>query len=315
METINIALSFDNKYAQHAAVTITSVLENNTSKRKYHFFLFSPDLSNEHRSRLTQLINSYRQNYTILEIKSLHYVSFNDAIIKKYHYMDSNVTALFFKILFQDNLPDDVNKILYLDSDMVALSDLGELFDIQLQNYVLGAVCEDITKNHLKEIGFKAKDDYFNSGLMLLDIKKWKELSIGDILINEAKSQDHLYSLHDQDVLNVHFKNNFLHLDQKYNQMVYLFNSPPLISKVKSKYKNIDGICKKGIMHYTGIKPWRYECLHPYKDLYFKYLEKTEFRDFKIPVETSKRNLAYINAFYLSRKIYKTLNKIIKLFR
>ena len=97
--------------------------------------------------------------------------------------------------------------------------------------------------------------------------------------------------------------------------MVYLFNSPPLISKVKFKYKNLDSICKKGILHYTGIKPWRYDCLHPYKDLYFKYLEKTKFRDFQIPVDIEKRRLAYINAFYPSRKIYKTLKKFVKLFK
>jgi lipopolysaccharide biosynthesis glycosyltransferase len=319
MKNINIALGFDNNYAQHAAVAICSVLENNTSQKKYHFYLFSPDLSKENHARLTRLIKSYEQKISFLEIKSSDFDEFNSIVQKKYqhHYKNieslrqkPNITALFFKILFQDNLPADVDKILYLDSDVVALSDIGELFEKNLQDYIVGAVCEKISLNHLKEIGFQRNDSYFNSGILLLDISKWKKLSIGNVLINEAKSDNHLYSLHDQDVLNVHFKDNFLRLELKFNQMVYLFNSPPILSKIKLRYRKIQGLATEGILHYTGVKPWRYECLHPYKYFYFKYLEKTEFSDFELEVDHNKRRLAYINAFYPSRKIFKLFKNL-----
>jgi len=310
METIHVALGFDNNYAQHAAVTICSILENNISDRNYHFYLFSPDLAQEHMEKISNMISSYNQHFDEIATGNFDYIAFNEKVMQKYPNITFNASASFLKIIVEDYLPHDVKKVISLDSDIIVLSDLAELYDIELDKYMIGGVCEEISKNHLKEIGFDPKDSYFNAGILLIDMEKWREERTGDTLMDIALSDKHKFTLYDQDVLNTHFKDNFYHLPSKFNQMVYMFNSPALLSKINYKYKNTPGISREGIIHYTGIKPWKYECLHPYKDLYFKFLEKTAYNDYFVEENKIAKRLAIINAYYLTRKIYKIVKKI-----
>ena len=309
MNIVNIAYVFDDNYAPHACASIASVLENRDLKRSYHFYLFAPDLELEHREKITGFIETYGQHYTIINTQAFDYVSFNEIIEKRYGRGEKNISAMFFKILFEHYLPDGVDRIISLDSDTIALSDLSVLFDIDLQGYTMAAVPENISKNHLKEIGFARRDIYFKSGVLLIDMKKWREQCVDNALMQRFNNEPS-YSMHDQDLLNIEFKDNFFQLPQCYNQMVYLFHVPALLFKIKLRYLRAEGLGEEGVMHYTGAKPWQAECWHPYRYLYFKALAMTPYNYMTVPQDINKRVIGFITAFSLGRKIIKLLRKL-----
>jgi lipopolysaccharide biosynthesis glycosyltransferase len=305
---VNIAYVFDDNYAPHACASIASVLEKCDSKRSYHFYLFAPDLELEHREKITGFIETYSQHYTIINTQAFDYANFYQEIEKRYGRGKKNTAAQFFKILFENYLPADVDRIISLDSDTIALSDLSELFDRDLHGQTLAAVSENISKNHLKEIGFARRAIYFNSGVLLIDMKKWREQCVDDALMQRFNNEPN-YSMHDQDLLNIEFKDNFFQLPQRYNQMVYLFNVPALFLKIRLRYMLVKGLGEEGIMHYTGAKPWQAECWHPYRHLYFKALAKTPYHDMTLPQDLNRRVMGFITAFSLGRKVVKLLRK------
>jgi len=308
MNTVNIAYVFDNNYAPHACASIASVLEYRDLKRSYHFYLFAPDLELKHREKFTSFIETYGQLYTFINTQAFDYANFSQKVELRYGRGEKNFAAMFFKILFERYLPGDVSRIISLDSDTIALSDLSELFDRDLRGQTLAAVPENISKNHLKEIGFARRATYFNSGVLLIDMKKWREQCVDNKLMQRFDNETS-YSMHDQDLLNIEFKDNFYQLPQRYNQMVYLFHVPTLLLKIRLRYILIKGLSEEGILHYTGTKPWQAECWHPYRHLYFKALEKTPYHHMKFPQELNRRVMGFISAFSLGRKIIKLLRK------
>jgi lipopolysaccharide biosynthesis glycosyltransferase len=311
LNTINVAFAFYDNYAQHTTATICSILEHNINKRPYHFYLYVPDISSSNKERIQEFIQSYHCLCTwINPPETFNIEEITQKLEAKFPNLHFNVTAFFTRILFQEFLPDNVEKIIALDSDIIVLSDLSEIYDIDLKDKILGAVPEDISKNHLKEISFQKSDIYFNSGVMLINLKKWKTHSVSNQLLQIALDKQNHFSLYDQDALNIYFKNSFLPLSKKFNQMVYMFNIPSLISKIKYKYRYINGIGQSGIIHYTGTKPWKFECLHPYKSLYFTYLNKTPYKDYKLEVNKEKRLFEIINAYYIGRKLLKIVRKL-----
>jgi lipopolysaccharide biosynthesis glycosyltransferase len=135
-------------------------------------------------------------------------------------------------------------KILYLDCDTLVVADISDLLNIDLGNFHLAAAvdCGEVNLIGMR-IGIPNPDKYFNSGVMLLNLKQIRLEKIDDrwLEIMRNKKQYHLKSL-DQDALNITSSENYLLLDQSYNEF----------SLVETK------ISKQRIIHYAGTgKPWR----------------------------------------------------------
>lgn len=310
--TVNVAYVFDDNYAPHACASIASVLEHCDEEDVYHFYLFTPELEGAHRERLSDYIASARQRCTFIDTKAFDYADFCQKVETRYGQGDKNFAAMFFKILFERYLPHDVERIISLDSDTIVLSNLAELYAIDLEGHTLGAVPEKISTNHLKEIGFSRRTIYFNSGVLVIDMQKWRERRIDDALMHRFETEPS-YSMHDQDLLNIEFKENFYHLPQRYNQMVYLFHAPALLFNIKFRYMHVAGLGQCGVMHFTGIKPWKSACWHPYRQMYQRSLTMTPYRDTVMSVDPLLRRKGFILSYAWGRKVVKFLNKVKKI--
>ena len=120
-EVINIVLTCDDKYAQHAAVTIVSVVKN--TKRNVHFYVFDCGILPENLGRLKQLdVGS-----NVLEVVQVQKI---DAF-ENYKYPRCYSPAIMYRLAIPEILPH-LDKALYLDSDIIAVRDIGLVFWIRL---------------------------------------------------------------------------------------------------------------------------------------------------------------------------------------
>jgi lipopolysaccharide biosynthesis glycosyltransferase len=279
MQKIDVVFSLDANYIQHFCVAITSLLENNLKNIERIFLITDID-----KKQLVKTFSFILTKY----YKTIVYLKIDDSIIKKFR-VDSHISqAAYYRLFLPEILPNDIDKVLYLDSDIVVNEYLDSLFQLEFKSSTskgninelkctsgkdpeelyLFAVSEvrwqDL--NRLQTIGLSGCK-YFNSGVLLINLRKWRVENITKKLISIALNYKDKLKFHDQDVLNIAFENYWGELNYKFNTV----NLDYLEEKVYKK--------NYSIIHYTGgSKPWHFRNRHPLKAVYWYYLWKTPYR-------------------------------------
>lgn len=126
--------------------------------------------------------------------------------------------AAYYRVLLASILKD-VDRVIYLDCDMVVLSDLVPLLNIDMQNFGIAAV-EDYglpyNQEHFAQLEFSEGDKYFNSGFLLINLAYWRQHKIEKALIEFSESDRKVF-FHDQDALNFVFRGSWIRLEPKWN--------------------------------------------------------------------------------------------------
>lgn len=253
-------------YNRHAGVTLFSSLKHCSQPTIVHL-LYDADLSVGKEKEVSVNKAYFRE-----------IADFYDADIN-YHHVDipawvqdiPNVKKWTPGTLLRLALPDilpDVEKVIYLDCDMVVTTDLKELWDVDLKDYPLAA-CPDSSlslfdwkrKKYYNKINL-SYENYFCAGTLILNLKKIREMHVSfvtDVFQFFYKHQDLPYL--DQDLLNFYFGDNYLKLDCKYN--------------IYSSEQDSINRAGDGIIHYASSgKPWK--CyIGEIDDYYWKYFMET----------------------------------------
>lgn len=197
----------------------------------------------------------------------------------------------YFRLLLGDILPKEINKIIYLDSDLIVCEDIKKLWDINLHGKLLGAIPDvgrhtryissDMGISLYQKMNIPSKSLYFNAGVLIVDLKKWKEQNISNEIMEYLKTNKEYVNFHDQDGLNAILWDKWYRIDYSWNVITDFFEDFDFCSKEIGINKNYEIINFPKIIHYTGRnKPWKVECNHKYKEEYisceFMMLKKFE---------------------------------------
>jgi lipopolysaccharide biosynthesis glycosyltransferase len=188
-------------------------------------------------------------------------------------------------------------KVLYLDCDVLIKSDLTHLFSKNLKKFALAAVI-DPAFQPIKKLRMKPKSTYFNSGVMLLNLKYWRDEEISKKVLKYLRDNPKKITYADQCALNAIINGNYLALNKKYN-----FQSGHFDALAPNKpYQN------PLIVHFTGAyKPTHYLCKHPFKNEFLRQLSQTPFM--------LKINLInYVRKFVSYTGTYPLFNKMRNIF-
>jgi lipopolysaccharide biosynthesis glycosyltransferase len=277
--TVNIILSANNAYAQHLGVTLVSILENSSDINKFVFHILDNNISQINQEKLRLIENKYTTKIIIYKI--------DDALLSSFPEVHHVLKAAYSRLLIVDLLPTNIDKVLYLDTDMVILKDIVPLYKTELNNFGLAAV-QDVMSEEITRIHFCPNlKDYFNSGVMLINLKKWRSLNIKTKSLDIVKKYYSQLIRADQDILNCLFRNDWLTLSSCFN--VDLKRQSPF------SMPNQETV----ILHYSDkIKPWSYTFVGPSKKYYNYFLAKTPWVDFKINDKNLKNFIKkYIRVF------------------
>ena len=245
-----IALGADIHYLDKVETVIKSVSVHN---HKVKFYVFNDDLPSE-----WFLLMRHRLKIIGSEIINVKKTAHN---LRDFHLPNANLSyAAFFRYFIADEVLED--RVLYLDSDTIVNAKLDDLFYLDLQGYAIAAVQDFDQSGWLTT---------FNSGVMVIDAKKWRENRLTQSLLElTAKHHEHVYG--DQGILNMYFGDQWLHLDKEYNFMVGLDQFLHLRGNREWYQSNYCGNCEPKIIHYTTeFKPWTHLTLTRFRKLWWFY--------------------------------------------
>lgn len=278
VDLYNIVCIADENYAQHAAVILCSLLENNKEK-VFHVFLMTYAMTDSTKQKLHQVVEGYDSRLTIIEDD---YEKSNIATLKSATSTKAWSNIMYLKTLIPQYLPDDVNRFLFLDVDMIVRVDIAPLYNMDMQGNVIAA-CEDYLYQqvHKDRLGLSDNDLYINSGVMIVDLGQWRDLEKQRPMADFLKDNARLLN-NDQDVFALYFKNKIMLLPtNQWNATTFFFEQKP---RVLDKYLSEVDIVRYHpyIIHFCEpIKPWFKECKHSYRNEYKHYLQMTLWKDYK----------------------------------
>ncbi len=271
---LNVVFTIDEKFIQHFSVTLISLLKNNQDIA-FNIYVIHDITETGQLDRVIEFAkNKYNTVFYLVTIDASVFDSFK---INR-HYSK----AVYFRLLFTEILPKDLDKILFLDSDIVVTGSLKELAEYKFDKLQLLAVNDMDQEEHIEqlgEMGFPIKR-YFNAGVLLINLKGWRELSAAWGLIDLANKNMDKISWWDQDLLNMYFYDKWDNMDDKYNALHLSKEKPELPI----------------IVHYAGPhKPWLFMYGPPYKWLYWEYIKLTPFKKIGFPDLTLRNVLIKID--------------------
>lgn len=273
MDTVSLAFICDDNYVIPTCVAITSALLNKTRETFYKIFIITTKLSEESRQIFCRFnckdISVYVIKTELGELSELHKFSVKG-------YCVATPAAL-----LKFRLPELIgeSKVLYLDGDVIVRSDLGKLFETDLNGYYAGVVVDSGSIYSKNKIVTKY-NNYFNSGVMLLNLNEMRKNNCTALLINNKKLSNDS-QLMDQNIFNNVFDGKVKLLSIEYNCLYvnlvrasHKFTIEQLNDRYKCNYCSLVEIEKNAkIIHYSSKdKPWKYYDIPLANEWYIYYL-------------------------------------------
>lgn len=267
---IQIVFITDNNYILPTSVAIQSLIKNKNSETVYDIHVLAIDVLKEKEDKVLALKRE-DASITFHDFENKY-----EGIGTKHLYVSK---AALFKFDIANVLPT-LNKVLYLDGDIVVNSDLSELYNIDIENVYAGVVKDLICIVRDKDHERINQPTYWNSGVMLLNLEKIRNNNIPDAL----KTVNLQYSFdkhHDQDTLNRVFNQEVKYLSPKYNYFTFYqdYKDKDLQLVFELSKEEVKAIRKNAaIIHYAGSKPWKNKNAL-YSKLWLQYYNELPYKD------------------------------------
>ncbi|WP_301961958.1 glycosyltransferase family 8 protein [uncultured Phascolarctobacterium sp.] len=262
-EQIHLGFGIDKNFGKFAGITITSLVHNNIGHDLIVHIVYD-ELLPEDMEKLQQMERLYR-NLT------LHFYQITSTEGMTFVVPPGHITqAMYYRYLFADMLPPEITRIIYMDADIICKGDILPLWQLDLQGKVLAAARDYGEDRSCDRIGLK-NGRYFNSGVLLMDLKQWREQKLTTKLfqwLEQVGGTKILWG--DQDALNGVIDGEFVELPKIFNCIV--INNTTLNEDLQAV-----------IVHYIDyVKPWHsYYVDSNAKELYWQYVKKSLWSDLK----------------------------------
>lgn len=261
METMHIAFCCDDGYIIPASITLESLLKNNQSKQIVAH-TFSDDLNEVSIKKLRTLVEKYNGELIIHKVP----VEAIDTMKKAPLAWEYLSITTYYRLMLPYVLDDSIEKILYLDCDVMVRKELSKYYDCDMTEYFVAGAHDIEEVQHSERLKLSY---YVNAGILLMNVKMIKQkLSMKRMLeeMNRLMEQGGL-TCGDQDIINILFAEHIYLFDDYFNYQHGIHK------KYVLKHKNEVNLA--AIVHFiTSDKPWFPAYVFPYTREYYTYLKK-----------------------------------------
>lgn len=276
-DTMNILCAADDNYIPYCGIMLTSLFESNNAS-EFHVFLLTESLSAESSRDMMRLADSYGQKIQIVVVEP---EALKDCPIRK---KDHVSIATYYRLLAPILLPDSVDKVLYLDCDIIVDGRIDELWNTDISGDALGCVVDESYLNisYYDRLEINKERKYFNAGVLLLNIGYWRCHDVMKRCFDCISAMSEKLLLHDQDTLNHVLQDEIKFLPVKYNfQTGFLYIDKALGVDVRQEVR--DTVSNPIIIHYTGKrKPWLAHYYHPFLTRFRYYKSISLWKDYPL---------------------------------
>ncbi|MFD2162922.1 glycosyltransferase family 8 protein [Paradesertivirga mongoliensis] len=285
-DIITLVVASDNQYAILLGALLKSIEENHKTGEKIDVYVLDDKISASNKSRISSTVNPERITLNWKTISS---------VIPPHLTIPVDNTAFpftaYYRIFASHAIPADRERVIYLDVDMIVLADISKLWKTDIGDCLFAAVQDwQLTVScswggipNYKELGIPADTKYFNSGLLIMNAKKWRDEDITTKVIKFMHENVKFINYADQYGLNGALYDRWFQLDSNWNCFAQFENEAPYI------------------IHFLDVKPIfkSYRSRPEFKEEFYKYLRLTPWKDHK-PVTNYNR---------LFKKIYTKVKK------
>ena len=297
--TVRIACAADDNYAMPLAVTLVSAAKNLQPGFDLEVFLLSGNISDKNREKLLASLADYpltvrwiEEDFSLLdELHTSHHISH----------------VAYYRLLLSRMLPRDLDRVLYLDSDLLVLGSLTEIWDLSFAESACYAVqdiacpivdARAVTRSrparpylaalrpipNYRQLGISAEAPYFNSGVMLIDLAAWRSEQLCQRFIDCLRENKKHVWCWDQYALNVVLAGAWSPLPLQWNQGTHVYDYP---AESHSLFDDEEFTAMRDnpkIVHFTTEwKPWHFGNNHPYRHAFFEMLDQTAWAGWRPP--------------------------------
>lgn len=295
MRELNILYLTDNNYAVFAGVSMTSLFLNNKNVDRFTVYVIDDNIAQDNKDKMQALAAEYGHKVVFLDLSS-GIRTLESMGIPKYR----NSYTTYLKLFAFGILPDNVERIFFIDSDSVVVDDLSEMIDLDMQGCMIGAVRDGLSHSYKVALGFDPNDSWFNMGIMLVDVKRWKAEHAEEKILAQLKIRKGYIAV-DQDLLNITQHGNIMTLHPRYNatphHFVYRETDFRKAFPQGGFYEDLkimeEAQQRPAIRHFerfVGESAWNKDTAHPYAFLFDKYLALSPWRDY----QKTKANLSLV---------------------
>lgn len=319
--TFNVLYQSDNNYAPQTGVSITSLFENNRDIDDLRVFILNDGISLDNIDRFNSLAEFFNREIIIVDASEIKQQLMALGVEP---YKGSYTTYL--KLLAFGHLPlKGADRILQLDGDTIINGSLSELASMSLESYAFSATYDCIMNDYKQMIGLKPDDPYFNCGVLLINLKYWKDHGCEEKILGHLQTVRSKYFTVDQDILNVLFHSEVKPMDIRFNlnsgfylygirNSFYIYGIDPAVFAPIEQIEN--ALLRPVINHCMGPmtgRPWEEGNHHPQGKLYDSYLEKSPWRDIPktVPKKSALNTIQYNLYRILPMSIYRIIHRVI----
>ncbi|WP_109078719.1 DUF4422 domain-containing protein [Aggregatibacter kilianii] len=266
-DVINIVFSIDDNYARYCAVAIKSILDFVNKDQKIHFYIVhDPNKLSEKSKAFLSSFEDFSIRFTFIKVNN---ADFNFYPLNREHIS----VATYYRLALPKLLPDTVNKIIYLDSDIIVLDNIAKLWNESMDSSPIAGVLDEGGVLQIRRLGLPLSHNYINAGITLMDINKLRSINLDHLFSRILYENYDLITLQDQDIINIAFSNNIKKLPLRWNVQSRMYKQNELEYAYSQKELEEAALCP-AIVHFSDRnKPWQYSCKHLLK-FYFKHYDQ-----------------------------------------
>lgn len=262
---IPIFFSIDDNYAPFLKIALNSIVEHSSKENTYRIYVLYSKLNKSNKKDIDLVIKDHSNFETYYIDMTEHITEISNALFTRDYYSKTTYYRLFIPRLFPE-----YNKALYIDSDLVVLGDIADLYNHDLGTNLIGATPDESVQIIPEFIAYVEKylgikhEHYFNAGVIIMNLDELRKFDFENKFIS-LLSQIKFSVAQDQDYLNALCKDRVTYVSSVWDKMP--FENPNI------KTEDIK------LIHYNlTLKPWHYDRIL-YENIFWSYADKVGLRD------------------------------------
>ena len=268
MDPIRILCATDNAYIPYYGIMLTSLFETNRAEL-FEVYVLTSGLNEGSAGLLQDLFSSYSNELFLVHIDDKMLA---DCPIRPGDHVS---LATYYRLIAAKVLPNDIEKILWLDGDLIINGPIRELWETNLGNLAIAAATDEsyCQQDIYRRLQLDASIPYTSAGVLLINLAYWRAHDVATRFMECIRLHREKLLFHDQDTLNIVLQNEKALLPLTWN-----FQSGFIASWIYPTYPEsfqrqiLQASTNPRIIHYSGpSKPWFKHSLHPYRAHFEKY--------------------------------------------
>lgn len=292
MEVMNIAACTDKRFVMPTGVMMYSVCVNNPDLDITFHIITDDSVKKKNEQDLLDIVKAF-------PCKQIVFYNIDVTKFPNFPCLDIryNMTqATYYRLLLSEIIPNTIKKILYFDGDIIIRHSLLPLWNTDIESYAVAAVCDPSEGNmeFYRRLDYPSQLGYFNAGVLLVNLTYWREHHVVKDFMECIRTKSTALKCNDQDVLNLTFRNNKLHLPIKYNLHHAFLWKETLYDYSKYENELFEAKADPVIVHFSDEKPWysySRQPKHPFVSTFFKYQNQTKWKGVKYDLRPIKRRI------------------------